>query len=69
MPGMSGNELAMQLRSSDLSHIQIVAITGFHDEVDQHLFDSILQKPFEFEILAETIMTLLEINGGRAHNG
>jgi len=68
MPGISGNEFAMQLRESNLSPIPIVAITGFHDEVDEELFDSVLQKPFKFEILDETVRMLLNTNKVRAHN-
>jgi DNA-binding response OmpR family regulator len=68
MPGISGNELAKQLRESNLSPIPVVAITGFHDEVDEELFDRILQKPFKFDILLETVKMLLNPNRVRAHN-
>ena len=60
MPGISGNELAKQIRSSDCPHVPIVAISGFHDDVEQELFDFILQKPFELKILAKTIRMLVK---------
>ena len=58
MPGISGNELAKQIRNSDCPQMPIVAMSGFHDDVEQELFDSILQKPFELKILAKTIKVL-----------
>jgi CheY-like chemotaxis protein len=60
LPGISGNELAKQIRNSDCPHLPIVAISGFHDDVEQDLFDSILQKPFELKILAKTIKMLIK---------
>jgi len=60
MPGISGNELAKQIRESDCPHMPIVAMSGFHDAVEQELFDSILQKPFELKYLAKTIKVLIK---------
>ena len=60
MPGMSGNELAKHIKNSDWSHVPIIAITGYHDDVDQELFDSILQKPFELKILVKTTKMLIQ---------
>ena len=60
MPGMSGNELAKHIRNSDLSHVPIIAITGYHDDVDQELFDSILQEPFELKILSKATKMLIK---------
>ena len=60
MPGISGNELAKQIRNSDCPHVPIVAISGYHDDVEQELFDCILQKPFELKILAKTIKMLVK---------
>ena len=59
MPGMSGNDLAKYIRNSEWAHMPIIAITGYHDDVDQELFDSILQKPFELKTLSEKIKTLI----------
>ena len=59
MPVVSGNELAKHIRGSNWPHVPIVAITGFHDDVDQDLFDIILQKPFDLIILVKTIKMLL----------
>ena len=49
MPGMSGNELAKHIRNSDWTYTPIIAITGYHDAVDQKLFDGILLKPGSIE--------------------
>ena len=62
MLGMSGNELAKHIRNSDWNYMPIIAITGYHDAVDQELFDGILQKPFKFKILVEKIRMLIQKN-------
>ena len=59
MPGISGNELADHIRSSDWADVPIIAITGYHGDVDKELFDSILQKPFKLKILIKTIKELI----------
>ena len=69
MPGMNGNELAKIIRNSDLSHMPIIAMTGYHDDVDQELFDSILEKPFALKILSEIIQTLIrKEEGSQVHS-
>jgi CheY-like chemotaxis protein len=62
MPGMSGNELAKHIRNSDWTYTPIIAISGYHDAVEQELFDGILQKPFKFKILVEKIRILIQKN-------
>jgi CheY-like chemotaxis protein len=63
MPGISGNELAKYIRDSDWPYVPpIVAITGYNDGIDQELFDCILQKPFDFKVLAKTIKMLINKN-------
>ena len=59
MPEMSGNELAKILRKSDCPYVPIIAISGFHDDVEEELFDCILQKPFKLKILLKTIKALI----------
>ena len=56
---MSGNDFAKYIRNSEWAHMPIIAITGYHDDVDQELFDSILQKPFELKILSKIIQMLI----------
>jgi CheY-like chemotaxis protein len=58
MPGMSGNEVAEYIRRSDKSDTPIVAITGYSDEANGALFNSMLIKPFDLELLVEVVESL-----------
>lgn len=58
MPGMSGNEVAEYIRRSDKSDTPIVAITGYSDEANGELFNSLLIKPFDLDLLIEVVESL-----------
>ena len=49
MPGMNGNEVARQIKNSNKSDTPLVAITGFADEIQNNMFDSLLLRPFQLE--------------------
>lgn len=63
MPGMSGVELAREIRnleSSEKSSVPIIAITGFQvnqalDEADSGLIDEWMVKPFDIDLLLEKV--------------
>jgi len=59
MPGMDGNEVAKYIRSSDRSDTPIVVITSFDGEdINRELFNFLLIKPFDLEVLKEVIRSL-----------
>ncbi len=63
MPGMSGWELAAQIRQID-PNVRIVLVTGWseqidHDEVRSHRIDAVLAKPFTIQQLQATIAELM----------
>jgi CheY-like chemotaxis protein len=56
MPRMDGNTFAKRIRDSDnLQQTPILAITGYNEEVDRDLFDSVLVKPFKMKDLIEIV--------------
>lgn len=63
MPGMSGKELAEQIRANpDLRQTKIAALTAdilFNDEQEK-LFDAILLKPITQKALCATLTKLTE---------
>jgi CheY-like chemotaxis protein len=59
MPGMSGNEVAEYIRRSDKSDTPIVAITGYIDEANGELFNYMLIKPFDLELLIDVVELLV----------
>jgi two-component system response regulator VicR len=63
MPVMNGLELAEALKQqSKWADLPIILMSGGHADQAQrntHLFDFILQKPFNFSVLAETVVRLI----------
>lgn len=56
LPGINGNEVAKQIRKSELAKTPIIAMTGFEEMGFQRdLFDSVLLKPFKLEALIDRI--------------
>ncbi len=56
MPRMNGNAVAKYIRSSDKSDMPIVAITGSgEDDIDKELFNFVLSKPFDLEVLVDVV--------------
>jgi CheY-like chemotaxis protein len=57
LPGLSGFEIARQLRSSaDLDHVTLIALTGYGQDEDRrqtraHGFDHHIVKPVDLEAL------------------
>lgn len=64
MPVMNGLELAEALKQhSKWAGVPIILMSGGHADQAQrhaHLFDCILQKPFNFSLLAETVAMFIE---------
>ena len=58
MPRMNGNAVAKYIRGSDRSHIPIVAISGFANEINRGLFDLTIPKPFDLRELMTAIEAL-----------
>jgi CheY-like chemotaxis protein len=56
MPRMNGNAVAKSIRSSDKSDIPIIAITGsVEDDIDRELFNFVLSKPFDLNVLVDVV--------------
>ena len=56
MPSINGNQVAKYIRGQDQwKDIPIVAITGFPEDVDSRLFNSILTKPFKIRELIDSL--------------
>jgi CheY-like chemotaxis protein len=61
LPGLSGFEIAQQLRaSSDLKHVTLIALTGYGQDEDRrqsraHGFDHHVVKPVDLDALSELI--------------
>jgi len=66
MPVMNGLELAQALKQhSKWVDLPIILLSGGHIDQTQrhaHLFECILQKPFSFSLLAETVANLITPN-------
>jgi CheY-like chemotaxis protein len=63
MPGMSGNEVARHIRTSDRAKIPVIAMTGCLEEaIERGLFNLHLIKPFMIRSLAEAIKSLASEN-------
>jgi len=58
MPGMDGNSIARQIRSSDKADTPIIGISGTPWLLDEGEFDAIFQKPFSLNMLVETVKML-----------
>ena len=56
MPRKNGNQVAKYIRDTDkLRDTLIVAVTGYPDDADSGLFDSVLTKPFRMKDLISMI--------------
>jgi two-component system cell cycle sensor histidine kinase/response regulator CckA len=61
MPRVNGNAVARHIRSSDRQDTPILAITGFgEDAIEWELFNSVLVKPFKFDVLFGAVRLLIE---------
>ena len=62
MPIMSGIEFARALRNSDRPNIPIIAMTAYpgNKEIEENLFNSVMDKPFNFVSLRIIISKHLE---------
>lgn len=58
MPGMDGNSIARQIRSSAKSDTPIIGISGTPWLLDEGEFDAILQKPFSLTRLVDIVHAL-----------
>jgi CheY-like chemotaxis protein len=59
MPRINGNAVAKYIQSVDESNTPIVAISGYSEEADRELFDSVLMKPFNLQTLKEVVESFL----------
>ncbi len=66
MPGMNGNDVARHIRASRKSDTPLVAITGFPDEIEKKVFDSLLLKPFSLKDFEKVIDQVIK-NSVDAH--
>ena len=58
MPEMDGNDFARYIQNSvEYWDTPIVAISGYGDEAERNLFQSVLLKPFSIQDLARVILT------------
>ena len=56
MPKINGNQVAEHIRSTSVSDIPLIAITGFdNEEINQKLFHATLMKPFKMRTLVELV--------------
>ena len=62
MPGINGNILAKQMKAI-AEAIPIIAITGAPCLAENH-FDRVLEKPFNLDLLLETVQAYLTGNTG-----
>jgi len=60
MRGLNGNDVARYVRNSQSPRTPIVAITGYSDDIDRGLFNSILVKPYRLRTLAEKIASFTQ---------
>lgn len=58
MPVMGGNEMAKHIRSLNIN-VNIIGITGSNWDFDAELFDTMLEKPFHLEALADAVSRFL----------
>ena len=59
MPGLSGVELAAEIRSID-SEVPIILASGKREQVNSECFDASLVKPIDKEILTATVRNVLD---------
>ena len=60
MPKKNGNEVARYIRDAfKPDNIPIIAITGFASDIEEDLFDFVLEKPFKIKDMADVIESLL----------
>jgi CheY-like chemotaxis protein len=60
MPGANGNQVAKYLKSKEKTKdIPIIGISGFLDDAEPELFDSIVEKPFKMKELINLINSLI----------
>ena len=64
MPVMDGIEFARSIRNSDKPDIPIIAATGFfgQTEIEDGLFNLVINKPFDLKYLKKIISLHLESN-------
>ena len=56
MPIMNGNEVAKYIKSTfNGNRPQLIAITGCTEDAERDLFDFLLEKPFNIEVLQEVV--------------
>ena len=59
MPEMDGNDFARYIHNSpQYQDIPIVAVTGYGDEAESELFQSVLLKPFSVKDMARVINSI-----------
>ena len=60
MPGADGNQVARHLQGSEkMQQTPIIGITGYPEDVEAALFDSIVEKPFKIKKLIGVIHSLI----------
>ena len=59
MPGVDGNQIAEYLKGNEeMKNIPIIGISGYPEDAERELFDSILTKPFSFKDLTAMVESL-----------
>jgi CheY-like chemotaxis protein len=55
MPNIGGNEVGAYIRNSHKSHIPLIAITAYPEEVQENIFDFSLTKPFKMKDVSRIV--------------
>jgi len=59
MPGVDGNQVAKYLKGKEeMKNTPIIAVSGYTDDVERGLFDSIVKKPFSLKDLTALVDSL-----------
>jgi CheY-like chemotaxis protein len=62
MPDVDGHDVIRHIRSSEKSHIPVVAITGLNEsQLENNQFDLVLQKPFSLEQLKSALESMIPL--------
>ncbi len=59
MPGIQGNQVAREIRSSNSPNTPIIGISGTPWKFNESEFDVIIEKPFSIHLLVDTIEDLM----------
>jgi DNA-binding response OmpR family regulator len=58
MPLRNGNQVARYIRNSAKSHVAIIAMSAFPEEIEKKLFDYSIEKPFRLAVLMKILRVI-----------